>query len=466
MNYKITKLFSMLMLGAVLSAAPSLAHAQTATTDSVTTAPIPTQQEIRDARNAELDALRDKQTSARAAERAAVHAREFDKSKAIRTGNTLLNQAARDVQNSTRAAEIQRIREDERDKAIDKRFTRDVFMILNNRINQYIELDARADMAAEQALRYGGFCTTDAQGKRVCVQGTEDQKFRQIEKEARDVRRKHETELYGAACPRDKDGFRLKDAKGNVVPCAGGTLRQKELDAIEVRKDLRDKATGDRKAIYDKRNAENKAIADKRAGGIAGDPLTTRTIGNAITNFGKNLVNFPALFYLLSYICGVYFMAMGLVKANRTAMEPSRNPLSDAVKYIVAGVFLAALPVTVDVLNKSFGFRNGSILNLDYSRGLRTASGAAEGGAAGLDQFIVNLVKDITTPLLSITALIAFAAGVFMIFQALQRLTKGTQEGPKGPAGLGTMMNFVVGSALISFVPTLKIVIASVFGDS
>ncbi len=219
------------------------------------------------------------------------------------------------------------------------------------------------------------------------------------------------------------------------------------------------------------------ALGDRTTGGTwssveAPDPknLPAPTIGYGIYTFGSNLINAPTLFYLLSYMCGTYFMALGLLKANKAARDPSQNPISNAVKFMVAGAFLAALPMVTEILKNSFGLDGTSVFDLDYTKGLAGASGQAQANgttsADGLDMFMVNLVKDITRPMMGIINLICFASGVFLLFLGLQRLVKGSDQGPKGPAGMGTLMTFMVGAALISFAPSLQLVLTSVFGDA
>lgn len=467
MNYKINRILSMILVGAALASAPFMARAQESVSpeSGAVVVPGPTQQDIRNARINELRNLRDRETSERAALRALVHADEFSENADIRAGETALGQVDRAIQNSARAEQIRDFRRDERGDRIDNRFTRDVFMILNSRINQFAELDARAELAADRALKYGGFCTTDASGKRTCVQGTENQKELQARAEATAVRRDAQQELQQTlAEERVTDSEVRRDIREAETEANSSNRETTQKSRISEANNVRKQEASAEKAIYDRRIEKNKGIvaARKDNGGSVGE---AETIGEAVFNFGSNLVRFPSLFYIMSYVCGVYFMAMGLIKANRSAIEPSRNPISDAVKYMGAGVFLAALPVTTSVIQRSLGFKPGqNVLELDYE-GLKAASEATKtDGAKGLDQFLVNLVTDITAPLLSVVVMIAMAMGVFLLFQGLQRLVKGSQEGPKGPAGLGTIMNFVIGAALLSFIPTFELVLNSTFG--
>lgn len=186
-------------------------------------------------------------------------------------------------------------------------------------------------------------------------------------------------------------------------------------------------------------------------------------LSNAIRNFTRNISSAPTLFNVMAYGCGVFFMAMGLAKANQSVQDPARTPISEAIKRLGAGVALASLPSVTGILKSSFAIR-GDDLALNYARGLSGAS--SNTGAQGLDMFMVNLVTDILGPVMAAVSVITYAAGIFLIFNGLQRMTKGAQEGPKGPAGLGTMLNFAVGSALMSFSPFLQMTLNSIFGTN
>lgn len=186
-------------------------------------------------------------------------------------------------------------------------------------------------------------------------------------------------------------------------------------------------------------------------------------LSNAISNFTRNISQAPTLFNVMAYACGVFFMAMGLSKANQSVQDPSRTPMSEAIKRLGAGVALASLPSVTGILKGSFAI-SGSNLAMNYATGLAGAS--SNMGAQGLDMFMVNMVTDILGPIMAGVSVLTYAAGLFLLFSGLQRLTKGAQEGPKGPAGLGTLMNFAVGSALMSFSPFLQMTLNSVFGTN
>lgn len=343
-------------------------------------------------------------------------------------------QAQRNAENARRAQQLDQYREDEEDSTSNRAFGRDVGMVLGNFIDREIEGAVADQMRLEEQMQRDA----DWQDQREL-----EQNQRQQDRQQQAQERAQNAQERGQDSQANRD-IRAMDseARGQARTQANSAQSQARQQAQSAQTPRRTVAASTYQAVQ----------------------LTTAAkISDAVNNFGKNLTRFPSLFYILSYTAGVFFMAMALVKANRTINEPSRNPLSDAVKYAGAGVFLSALPVTTSILQSSLGWQNGSTLALNY-RGMSATGNGAATPAQGLDQFMVNLMKDVTEPMLSIVALFGFVAGVFLLFTGLQRLTKGVQEGPKGPAGLGTLMTFAMGSALIAFIPALKVVLNSVFG--
>lgn len=344
---------------------------------------------------------------------------------ATRASDLAQQRMLRDLQNARRAVELERFRDAEEDRSSNAAFGRDLGMVLGNFIDREIE------GAAADQLRLQEQMDRDANWM--------------------DTR---EQEAQERSAGRDQWSQDRDQAS------------QTRQQGVEGRSQVRDM---ERQAQTQAREQAQSQQTPQRSVGTSSyravQLTTAAKISDAINNFGKNLTRFPSLFYIMSWTAGVFFMAMSLLKANRSINDPSRNPISDAAKYACAGVFLSALPVTTATLQNSLGWRSGDVLSLNYTQGLAGASGA-NNNAAGLDQFMVNLIKDAGEPMLSIVALFGFVAGVFLLFTGLQRLTKGAQEGPKGPAGLGTIMTFVVGSALLAFVPALKAVLTSVFGTA
>jgi hypothetical protein len=88
------------------------------------------------------------------------------------------------------------------------------------------------------------------------------------------------------------------------------------------------------------------------------------------------------------------------------------------------------------------------------------------GGAGGLDSVVARLMENILGPANIIFIWFSLAAGMVLIIIAVFRLMKSAQEGVKGPGGIGTIMTFIVGGALITLNPMIGALSMSLFEDT
>lgn len=414
----IKKTMAALCLGAVVMAAPSYAHAQAVSGE-------PTFEDLQNTNG---------QTQQYNEQRSGADQQYTDQ----RNVNSGVYDATRAVEDATRQRELDRAQDKYKNKFDNTMLLQDTVDILGRATQQVIQNETYNQMRAQEDPLYGQ-AFHEEHNARLRASDEYDLNMYNLISQAREARQRE----YDAA------------------------RQEQEMDRQEFESQQSSEGQGFAGAQDAQTQAAEGAISARTSGGTWGASAgntTVQTIGASIYNFGTNIANAPSLFYIMAYVTGVYFMALGLLKANKAAMEPGRDPLSNAVKFMAAGALLSALPMTAQILENSFGFDGTSTFDLIYTKGLDGASGSKQGGAQGLDQFMVNLMKDITRPMMSIINLICFAGGVFLLFIGLQRLVKGSDQGPRGPAGLGTLMTFVVGSALISFAPTLDIVLNTVFG--
>ena len=78
---------------------------------------------------------------------------------------------------------------------------------------------------------------------------------------------------------------------------------------------------------------------------------------------------------------------------------------------------------------------------------------------------LTNLMNDILGPVALIIEWFGIVAGFTLVFIGITRLMKSTQEGAKGPTGMGTILTFLVGGALLAFSPILTAASGSVFAN-
>jgi hypothetical protein len=170
-------------------------------------------------------------------------------------------------------------------------------------------------------------------------------------------------------------------------------------------------------------------------------------VGRMICNVVISTSMLPALISAIAYLMGLLFAITALFKLKEHVLNPDRTPLSDSIKRIVAGGLLFALPVassTVKELlvgsgkNQLFGLNSANRMEADI------------GQAGGLDTMIVVFVADLWQPMQILFASFAYIAGLILVVVGISRLLKTAQEGPRGPAGLGTIMTFVTAGVLFS----------------
>jgi hypothetical protein len=76
---------------------------------------------------------------------------------------------------------------------------------------------------------------------------------------------------------------------------------------------------------------------------------------------------------------------------------------------------------------------------------------------------VIELTANIFGPLNILFDFFGYAAGIVLLMIGIVRLTKNVQEGPRGPGGIGTIMTFAAGAALLSFSPMISAFSVSLF---
>lgn len=195
---------------------------------------------------------------------------------------------------------------------------------------------------------------------------------------------------------------------------------------------------------------------------FAGDAMAQQDLGAVMTNTTNSLEGVPNLLSMIAYISGLIMTTTGVIKlqahvngVDKPGMVP---PLSDAVKrFIAGGAFLTAPYMSEVVYNSAFG------------NGQRIESSAAISGSAsgnGLDAMVVRVMSDISGPIQNLLAAFCYIFAIGFLLLGISRLTKRAEDGPRGPAGMGTIMTFITASALFAFGDMMGSFSSSLFGDS
>ena len=184
-----------------------------------------------------------------------------------------------------------------------------------------------------------------------------------------------------------------------------------------------------------------------------------QTIGDIVTNTQNSFANFPNLLSLLAYMAGLVLSVSATLKLkDHVVGGPGAPALGDGIKrFIAGGAFLSAPFVSESIYHSTFG--PGTQI------GVTSRTGAAVDGT-GLDGMVVRLMSDIGGPVENLLTGFCYVAAIAFMLVGINRLTKRAEDGPRGPAGMGTIMTFVTSGALFAFGDMMGTFSSSLFGDS
>lgn len=182
-------------------------------------------------------------------------------------------------------------------------------------------------------------------------------------------------------------------------------------------------------------------------------------LGQVIQNTSGAFENFPNLLSLIAYLSGLFLSVAGLFKFKDHVDNPNQNPLSAGVKRFLAGGMFLTLPYMLTAMRGTLMGTSGPavINNTGYTSAVLTPG--------GLDEMIVNLMTNISGPLEGLLTAFTYIAGIALLLVGISRLTKRMDDGPRGPAGMGTIMTFIASGALFSFGDMMGVFTTSIFGD-
>ncbi len=185
------------------------------------------------------------------------------------------------------------------------------------------------------------------------------------------------------------------------------------------------------------------------------------TISDVLCNVLHSSNNLPGFITAISYLMGVVMAVMAIVKLKDHVLNPNQTPLSDSMKRFVAGGALFTLPLITEASQNLL--TNGDTTMSEVSQ--YGYAGSTNGGY-GLDTMLVALFSDIYEPLMNLIFAFGYLAGLVLTVVAITRLLKTAQDGPRGPASLGTIMCIIVAGVLFSLSTIMASFSTSMFGDS
>lgn len=169
-------------------------------------------------------------------------------------------------------------------------------------------------------------------------------------------------------------------------------------------------------------------------------------VGEVLCNVVISSDMLPALISGLAYLMGLIMTVVAIVKLKDHVVNPEKTPISEAVKRFIAGGALFALPVISSAVRDLLVGEDESVASYEQSGGF---SGTVS-QSGGLDSMMVMFVADIWQPLQILLGSFAYVAGLVFLVVGISRLLQTAQQGPRGPAGIGTIMTFVTAGVLFS----------------
>lgn len=192
--------------------------------------------------------------------------------------------------------------------------------------------------------------------------------------------------------------------------------------------------------------------------GFSGHALAFNpSMGDTINNVIQSSSGLPELLSAFSYICGLILTFMAIVKLKDHVLNPNQIPISDSMKRFLGGGMFFALPTVCEAALNLYD--NGSFGGL-----FGMFNSTATGGVGGLDDIMIKMMTDIWPAINDLISAFSYLAGIILVLIGISRLLKTAQEGPRGPAGFGTIMTFMVGGILLSFDAILGAFSESMFG--
>ncbi len=180
-------------------------------------------------------------------------------------------------------------------------------------------------------------------------------------------------------------------------------------------------------------------------------------LGSVVCNLFISTSPFLSFLTAIAYLFGLIVGVWGILKIKEHVENPNQVSIWDPVaKLVVAGGFFS-LPYIVSV-----AYTSVAALIVPHSNQLNGQVREA-GGPGGLDTMIAALVNDTFGPVSLIVNWFGVVAGFILVFIGISRLMKSAQEGARGPGGIGTIMTFVTGGALLAFGPMVTALGTSLF---
>jgi hypothetical protein len=182
-------------------------------------------------------------------------------------------------------------------------------------------------------------------------------------------------------------------------------------------------------------------------------------ISDVICNIMDATDTLPGFITAIGYLSGLILSITALLKLKDHVINPNNTPLSDSIKRFIAGGAFFTLPLITEASQNMLTGGSTAMSRVSAYAGFA-------GGGGGLDAIMANLFLDIYEPMMSIIFAFGYFAGLVLIMVGISRIIKTAQDGPRGPASMGTIMTFVIAGVLFSLSTIMGTFSGSMFDTS
>lgn len=188
----------------------------------------------------------------------------------------------------------------------------------------------------------------------------------------------------------------------------------------------------------------------------------SETLGDVFSNTLKSWNGITNIFSTLAYFAGAFLAIVGVFKFKDHVDNPQQTKLSEGVKRMLAGGMFLSLPFMIRAIRGAL-YDTTSIGGNEIK--VSSSINASQLSDGGLDKMVVDFMSDIGGPAEALLTGFSYIWGIAFLLVGISRLTKRMEEGPRGPAGMGTIMTFIASGVLFSFGDSMGAFANSMFGD-
>lgn len=171
------------------------------------------------------------------------------------------------------------------------------------------------------------------------------------------------------------------------------------------------------------------------------------TLGDLFRDTMNSISTVPWLLSGFGYCTGILLCVVSLWKFKDHVDNPVQTPLSAGLKRFLAGGMFLSLPFMANVVQRSIWADDVGSNTIHDSSNLNMTGLDPD----GLDGMVVSFMQDVAAPFEYLLAGFVYILAGGLLLVGINRLTKRMDEGPRGPAGIGTIMTFVTSGVLFAW---------------